>query len=293
MDKAKILKILNDFNELVMFKHSIFSLPFIFISMIISSYQLNGSVWFGWKLLLLGLIAAVSARNFAMGFNRVADVEIDRYNPRTATRPSVDGRISKNNMVLFVVANGLLFVTAAFFINSLALKLSIPFLIILALYSYFKRFSEFAHLFLGLSLALAPIAGAVAVGENVPMWTLLLSCGVMFWVGGFDLLYSLQDIEYDRQNALHSIPSKYGSEATLFISLLFHGITILFWFLFALSSESGFVTYLAIFISALILAKEQQIVRKDFTKIDRAFFTLNGYLGIFLFFMILLDRLLM
>lgn len=282
---------LNDINELIMFKHSVFSLPFIFIAMIVASKADSGSMWFGFKLLFLGLLAAVSARNFAMAFNRYADRDIDKHNPRTATRPSVDGRIGLSNMQLFIVLNALLFIFVAYLINDLAFSLSIPILIILGGYSLFKRFSPYAHLVLGLSLGLAPIAGVVAVSQSIPLWSVLLSFGVMFWVAGFDLLYSLQDMEYDKANGLFSIPSIYGKEATFFISRLFHALTILFWFLFVIGAGLGFMAYMGVAISAIILTLEHRIVIQDFTKIDRAFFTLNGYLGIIFFIFIFIDRL--
>ncbi len=282
---------LKDINELIMFKHSIFSLPFIFIAMVVASKELNESVWFGFKLLILGLLAAISARNFAMGFNRYADRDIDKNNPRTANRPSVDGRIGMLNMQLFIVLNALIFIGVAYAINPLAFSLSLPILIILGGYSLFKRFSPYAHLVLGLSLGLAPIAGVVAVLEAIPLWAVLLSLGVVFWVAGFDLLYSLQDMEYDTQNGLFSIPSQFGKEATLFISRIFHAQTVLFWFLFALSASLGWIAYLGVAVSAFILAWEHRIVLRDFTKIDRAFFTLNGYLGIIFFIFIVMDRL--
>ncbi len=277
-------KLLNDFNELVMFKHSIFSLPFIFTAMVVAA---DG--WFGWRLFFLGLLAALSARNFAMGFNRYLDRDIDLKNPRTASRPSVDGRISSQKQLLFVGVNALIFVIVAYLINSLAFWLSFPILIILGGYSFFKRFSSFAHMILGLSLGLAPIAGVVAVRADIPLWSLLLSSGVVFWVAGFDLLYSLQDIEFDRQEGLHSIPSIYGAKCTLFISKIFHGLTILFWFFFVLAYKGGFFAYFAILISAIMLYIEHKIVQKDFGKIDRAFFTINGYLGIVFFGLIVLD----
>jgi 4-hydroxybenzoate polyprenyltransferase len=154
----------------------------------------------------------------------------------------------------------------------------------------FKRFSSMAHLILGISLGLAPIAGVVAVEAKITMWSVLLSLGVMFWVAGFDLLYSLQDMEYDKEKGLHSIPSVYGDKATLFISKIFHGLTVLFWTLFVVEAGLGFFAYLAVFLSAVILYKEHQIVNKDFTKIDRAFFTLNGYLGIMFFVFIILEK---
>lgn len=282
---------LKDINELILFKHSIFSLPFIFIAMIVASKELNGSVWFGSKLLFLGLLAAISARNFAMSFNRYADRDIDQHNPRTATRPSVDGRIGLRNMQFFIAANALVFVAVAYAINDLAFGLSFPILLILAGYSLFKRFSPYAHLVLGVSLGLAPIAGVVAILESIPLWSILLSLGVVFWVAGFDLLYSLQDMEYDVQNGLFSIPSQFGKEATFFISRLFHAQTILFWALFALSAHLGFFAYVGVGIGAFILVWEHRIVSKDFAKIDRAFFTLNGYLGIIFFFFIFVDRL--
>lgn len=281
---------LNDINELIMFKHSVFSLPFIFIAMIVASKADTGSAWFGFQLLFLGLLAAVSARNFAMSFNRYADRDIDKHNPRTATRPSVDGRIGRLNMQVFIVLNAVIFIVVAYWINDLAFMLSIPILIILGGYSLFKRFSAYAHLVLGVSLGLAPIAGVVAVLESIPLWSVLLSLGVMFWVAGFDLLYSLQDMEYDKANGLFSIPSVYGKEATFLISRLFHALTIVFWFLFSLSADLGFMAYAGVFVSAVILTWEHRIVIQDFTKIDRAFFTLNGYLGIIFFIFILIDR---
>ncbi len=288
----KYLEILKSINELIVFKHSIFALPFIFISMIVYSSNLNHTMWFGWKLLVFGLLAAVSARNFAMGFNRWADKDIDKYNPRTSGRPSVDGRVGEKNMLLFIIINALVFIVVAYFINSLAFYLSFPILVILGGYSIFKRFSETAHLVLGLSLGLAPIAGAVAIGGNIPIWSVMLCFGVVFWVAGFDLLYSLQDIEYDKENNLFSIPSKYGKEATFFISRLFHAQTILFWLFFVYLANLGWLAYFGVFISAIILYMEHKIVVKDFSKIDKAFFTLNGYLGIMFFIFIWLDRIL-
>lgn len=281
---------LKDISDLIVFKHSVFALPFIFTAMIVASKAINGSMWFGFKLFILGLLAAVSARNFAMAFNRYADRDIDKYNPRTANRPSVDGRIGTRNMELFIALNALIFIVVAYMINDLAFYLSVPILIILGGYSLFKRFSPYAHLVLGVSLGLAPIAGVVAVQESIPMWSVLLSIGVMYWVAGFDLLYSLQDMEYDKANGLFSIPSRFGQDATFFISRLFHAQTVLFWLLFVISAELGFFAYVGVVVAAVVLFFEHRIVLKDFSKIDRAFFTLNGYLGVIFFALIFLDR---
>jgi len=281
----KITKILNDFNELVMFKHSIFSLPFIFITMVVAA---NGR--FGFELLIMGVLAAITARNFAMGFNRFMDRDIDALNPRTENRPNVDGRLSASQIFIFTILNAIAFIVVAYFVNDLAFYLSIPILLVIGSYSYFKRFSYLAHVILGISLALAPIAGVVAVSETITLWSVLLSVGVMFWVAGFDLLYSLQDIEVDKKLGLHSIPSKFGAKNTMKISQVFHILTVGFWFAFVVTSNSGMFAYLAVVLSAVMLTYEHYLVNKDFTKIDKAFFTVNGYLGIVFFILIVLDK---
>jgi 4-hydroxybenzoate polyprenyltransferase len=274
----KFKKILADFSELVMFKHSVFSLPFIFIAMLVAA---DG--WFGWRLLLLGTLAAVSARNFAMGVNRYLDRDIDILNPRTKGRPSVDGRVSNTQMVGFIIINALLFIVVAYFVNDLAFKLAIPILMVLGAYTLFKRFSAAAHLILGVSLGLAPIAGVVAVSGEITAWSVYLATGVMFWVAGFDLLYSLQDMEFDKKNNLHSIPSRFGAKNTMNIAKVFHILAIVFWAWFVSDANLGIWGQISVLFAALMLTYEHYLVNKDFT-----FFTVNGYLGfVFLIFIIL------
>jgi len=282
---SRIIRWYKDFNELIMFQHSIFSLPFIFIAMVVSA---DG--WFGWKLLFLGVLAAVTARNFAMLVNRYIDRDIDAKNPRTKSRPSVDGRFCKKQLLILIVVNGLFFIIVSKFINDLAFWLSFPILLILGGYSWFKRFSEMSHLVLGLSLGLAPIAGAVAVEGAIPMWSIMLGVGVMFWVAGFDLLYSLQDMEFDKKEGLYSIPARYGSKATMFLAKIFHTEALLFWIFFVAIAKLGFFGWLAILVSAGMLFYEHYIVNKDFSKIDRAFFTVNGYLGFAFLILIVVDK---
>lgn len=281
----RIIQKMKDFNELVMFEHSIFSLPFIFIAMIVAS---DG--WFGWWLLLMGLLAALSARNFAMGVNRYVDRDVDAKNPRTKNRPNVDGRIDSASIMIFILVNVVAFIGVAYMINSLAFTLSFPILLILGGYSYFKRFSSWAHIVLGISLGLAPIAGVVAVTGAITDWSIVLSLGVIFWVAGFDLLYSLQDIDFDKENNLHSIPSKYGAKTTLLLSALFHVLSVIFWAFFVWMAQLGIFAFIAILASAVMLCYEHYLVRKDFTQIDRAFFTINGYLGIAFLIFIILDK---
>jgi len=285
----KLKKLFADFSELVMFKHSVFSLPFIFIAMLVASYLDSGSGWFGWKLLLLGAFAAVTARNFAMGVNRYLDRDVDILNPRTKGRPSVDGRVSNAQMLGFIVINALLFVVVAYFVNSLAFKLSLPILAVLGAYTLFKRFSALAHLILGVSLGLAPIAGVVAVSGEITLWSLYLAIGVMFWVAGFDLLYSLQDMEFDKANNLHSIPSKFGAKKTMWIARVFHSLAVAFWVAFVLEAGLGLWAQMAVLFSAIMLTYEHYIVNKDFTKIDKAFFTVNGYLGFVFILLIIME----
>ena len=246
--------------------------------------------WFGWKLLILGILAAISARNFAMAVNRLVDRDIDAKNPRTQDRVSVTGEISENEIKLFILANALIFIGVAYMINDLAFKLSIPILIILGGYSYFKRFSEFAHLILGLSLGLAPIAGAIAVTNSIPCWSIFLAIGVMFWVAGFDILYSLQDMEFDKKEGLFSIPAKIGEKGALFISKMFHIFAVIFWALFVAYANLGFFAWLGVIFAAFMLYYEQKLVSKDYKNIPKAFFDINGYLGIVFLILIIIDR---
>jgi 4-hydroxybenzoate polyprenyltransferase len=279
-----LIEKLKHYAELVAFSHTIFSTPFIFIAMITASSGVPSL-----SILILGLLAAVFARNFAMGFNRLVDRKYDELNPRTANRPSVDGRINTNGMMIFVALNGIGFILVSYFINQLAFELSFVFLPILGGYSYFKRFSPSAHIVLGISLGLAPIAGAIAVLGYIPIWSVFLALGVAFWVAGFDVLYSLQDIDFDKQNGLFSIPSRFGENVSLNLALIFHLLTIMLWFLFVKNANLGYFALFAVLASALLLVFEHYLVRKDFTKINRAFFTVNGWLGIIFLILIIAD----
>lgn len=287
-----IAKKIKNFSELVMFEHTIFSASFSFMAICVAlmyKYFANSfDVFSEIKIFFLCIIALVSARNFAMGFNRLCDRDIDRKNQRTKNRPSVDGRISLFAMILFCSFNALIFIVVSFFINQLAFYLSFPFLIILAFYSFMKRFSVLAHFILGLSLGLAPIAGAVAILGAIPLWSIFLALGVLFWVAGFDLLYSLQDMEFDKKEGLFSFPAKFGIEKTLFCSRVSHFFAVFFWFWFLWSIDSGIFGFLGILCATGMLCYEQYIVARDLKNIPKAFFVTNGYLGfVFLVFIIL------
>ncbi|GAA7172752.1 4-hydroxybenzoate polyprenyltransferase [Helicobacter pylori] len=283
-----------DILELVVFKHSIFALPFLFSSMIVASKLANDTAWFGFKALILGIICAVSARNFAMATNRLMDEDIDKNNPRCANRSNVSGKIDRKSVWIFIIINALIFISCSYFINTLAFYLSFPVLFVLAIYSAFKRFSSLAHLVLGFCLGLAPIAGSVIIMGEIRIYSVILCLGVTFWTAGFDLLYSLQDMEYDKKVGLHSIPAKFGSKATLFISAFCHILAVLFWLLFVWEVWGialGKIALIGVIISGIILALEHKIVHKNFAHIDRVFFTLNGYLSIIFFIFIWIDLL--
>lgn len=284
-----MIKKLKDFSELVAFEHTIFSAPFMLIALLCASMQKNHSLWFGASLLLLCALALIFARNFAMSVNRYLDRDIDAKNTRTQNRPSVDGRISPQAMRILIALNALGFVAVSYFINSLAFSLSIPFLLILGFYSYMKRFSYLAHIVLGLSLGLAPIAGSIAVLGEIPLWCVALSLGVLFWVAGFDLLYSLQDMEFDKKEGLHSIPSIFGAKKTLLISRVFHILTLVFWGIFLALYGCEWIAYVGLGLCAMILGYEQYLVSKDFAHIPKAFFVSNGYLGFVFLAMMILD----
>lgn len=279
------------FSELVAFKHTIFSASFILIAMCVASVESNGSIWVGTKTFCLCALALITARNFAMGFNRFCDRKIDALNPRTTSRPSVDGRISSFSIAIFCVINALGFIATSYFINHLAFALSVPFLLILGGYSLMKRFSSLAHLVLGISLGLAPIAGVIAVSGEVSAWSVILAVGVAFWVAGFDILYSLQDIEVDKREGLFSVPSRFGVRGALIFSRVFHIFAVLAWVWFGMSAGLGAFGFVGISISAIMLCYEQYLVSKDFANIPKAFFVTNGYLGFILLGFVVLDAL--
>lgn len=287
----QITQKLKDFSELVVFKHTIFSSTFLLVAVAVAFHSVKSTIniTFIVKTLILCAFALIFARNFAMAFNRLCDIKFDAQNPRTASRPSVDGRISRASLVIFVALNALGFIATAFFINALAFALSVPFLAIIGAYSYFKRFSALAHFILGISLSLAPIAGVVAVLGAIPLWSAFLALGVAFWVAGFDLLYSLQDMDFDKAHKLFSIPSLYGLKATIFISRICHILAIVFWALFVVFSNSGIFANLGVLSAFLMLVYEHYLVRKDLLNIPRAFFQTNGYLGVVFLAFIILD----
>ncbi|MEM7516936.1 MAG: UbiA-like polyprenyltransferase [Planctomycetota bacterium] len=274
--------------SLVAFSHSIFALPFALQGAWIANRGLPPAMT------LLGIVfCAVTARTAAMGFNRLVDRDIDAANPRTAQRELPSGALSPVAVRSLVGISSVLFVAGAFALNPLC-GYAAPFVLIVLLgYSYVKRFSEFAHLVLGLALGLAPPAAWLAVrGEITPAaWQpVLLGLAVLCWVSGFDLIYACQDADFDREAGLHSIPAKRGVAFALRLSTLLHVVTLALLVAFGLLAALSWIWWIAVSATALLLAYEHRIVKPgDLSRVDRAFFTINGWIGVGLFLGLVLD----
>lgn len=278
----RIAERLSSYASLIRFSHTIFALPFALASVALawSFHPLTLRIFF-WI-----LIAMVGARSAAMGFNRLADRRFDALNPRTKNWELPQGKVTVPEAVFLTVGAALVFVYAAFQLNIVCFVLSPLALMIVFFYSLTKRFTWASHLFLGLALSLAPIGAWLAVAGS-PMdlrelaIPLFLGLGVLFWLAGFDIIYSLQDQAFDRQQGLHSIPARFGIARALSLSTLFHLCTVLFLGLVGVSARMGLVYWLGFGTIALILFWEHRIVKPDdLSRIGRAFFDFNAYVSI-------------
>ena len=260
---------------LVKFAHTIFAMPFALMAF---SYALwSTEAEFEWWLLLQVVLCMVFARNVAMGFNRWADRKIDAENPRTAEREIPAGKITPRNAMIFVVVNAILFIVTACTINSLTAILSPVALAVIMLYSYCKRFTALAHIVLGLSLAIAPAGAYIAVTGTLDMAACLLSLVVLTWCGGFDIIYALQDAEFDRKRGLHSIPSTFSTAVSLYISIALHCVSVVALVLYALEQPQSWLLWCGVALFTAILVAEHILVTPTRQRsIGIAFGTLNG-----------------
>jgi 4-hydroxybenzoate polyprenyltransferase len=264
--------------EMIKFEHTVFALPFALIGALLASGGLPAWWQLGWIVL-----AMVGARSAAMAFNRLADIHIDGLNPRTRQRPLVNGNLTVRFAILFTIAMSGLFLFSAWRLNALCFYLSFPTLGILFFYSYTKRFTSLSHLVLGFAIGLAPLAAWLAIRGEFAWPPVLLSSAVMFWIAGFDVIYALQDTEFDREAKLFSLPSRVGIPAALRLSTLFHILTVGFLATTAALTKSGPIAFGGIVIVAGILFWEHRIVKpNDLSRINVAFFNLNGYISILL-----------
>lgn len=287
----KGIKSVQNYFSMVKFAHTLFALPFALTGFVLA-LTISGEK-FSLPLLLLILIAMVGARNAAMGFNRYKDRDVDSLNPRTKQREIPAGKISAKAALVFVVANTLIFLAAAWFINLLSFVLAFPTLIVLLGYSYFKRFSAFSHYILGIALSIAPTGAYIAVTGTFHIAPVILSVLVLFWVSGFDIIYSLGDEEFDKENSLHSIPQLVGTKKALIISSASHALVIPLLFLFYFAVTNLGIIYIvgAIIFSLLLLWQHLIISAKDLSRINAAFFTANGIASVIFALFTIIDLL--
>jgi 4-hydroxybenzoate polyprenyltransferase len=276
--------------NLVKLPHTVFALPFALVGVVLASYRRPLRLSdVGWVIL-----AFTAARFAAMAFNRIVDLDVDRLNPRTAMRELPRGMLSVAEAWVAVAIACAVFVYAAWQLNPLCLALSPVALAWVFFYSFTKRFTVWSHLVLGWSLAIAPVGGYLAVTGrwSDPVWMLLvLALGVATWVGGFDIFYSLQDVDFDRAQRLRSMPARVGETRAITIARVMHVVSVTSLALVGLGFEAGAWYWAGVVVAALLLAYEHSLVQPGrLERLDAAFFTMNGMISITFFFFVLLDR---
>ncbi len=282
-----LFKKLADYLRLIKFSHSVFALPFAFTAALIAADGIPTL-----KQILWITVAMVGGRTGAMGMNRIIDRKMDALNPRTKNRELPRGVIKTWEAFIFTaVAFGIL-VFAAYMLNPLCFKISPLVLLVLLIYSYTKRFTWLSHIALGTALSLAPLGAWIAVTGEFDFKILPLCFAVMFWVAGFDVLYALQDIDFDRKHGLHSVPGRFGVKASLWISRLFHLITVGFLMSLVVFFDLAGLYILGVLIVSVLMFYEHSLVKPhDLSKLDMAFFNMNGYISITVFVFTLMNYL--
>ena len=282
---------LSTYLSFVRFSHSVFALPFALTGALLAWRQQP----FSWGQVLWIVVCMVSARSAAMGFNRLVDARFDAMNPRTSMRELPRGAMSMTEAALFVAVSSIVFVYGASRLSTLCLILSPVALAWIMFYSYTKRFTRWSHLVLGWSLAIAPVGGYLAVTGtwSRPTWMLLaLALGVASWVAGFDVFYALQDVEFDRAERLKSLPAVIGEARSIRVARLLHGTSVAALATVGFAIAGGPWYWVGVSLAALLLVYEHSLVQPgNLSRLDAAFFTMNGMISIAFFFFVLLDRL--
>ena len=274
--------------EMIKFEHTVFALPFAIMSAFIASDGLPQLVKLGWI-----LVAMVGARSCAMAFNRLADADIDSKNPRTSTRAIPAGLITKGAVWIFTLVSAGLLVCAAWRLNPLAFALSPVALAVIMGYSFTKRFTALSHLWLGLALSISPVGAWIAITGRFDWTPIVLCCVVLLWTAGFDIIYACQDVNFDRKHGLHSIPARIGIRWALWISSALHVVAVVLLFVIPLLAELGLFYYIGVGIVVLIFIYEHAIVKpNDLSRVNLAFFTLNGTISLVLMALSIADILL-
>ncbi len=272
--------------DLIKFEHTIFALPFGLSSVAILMERIPS-----FREIVLIVIAMVSARTLGMALNRLIDEKYDKLNPRTKKWPLVAGLVSKKEVYLIIIISSLVFILTSYALNKLAFVLSPLVILLLILYPFAKRFTYFPHLFLGTVYFLIPIAVDVALNSKISFVAVVMGVGMAFWVAGFDIIYALQDYEFDKRIGLKSIPVRFGIKKAIFISGVFHLITFLSFITVGfMDSRLGFIYFTGlIFISFIFIYQRRILDPADISKINMAFFTTNGYISILFFLIVLID----
>ena len=275
MSKSRIRIVL----EMIKFEHSVFALPFALVGALLAAREGGGLP--SWRQILWIVVAMVGARSAAMTMNRIADLDYDRRNPRTANRALPTGELSVGFAWAFTLAASALLVLAAWQFNALALKLSPVALAVLFFYSYTKRFTAWSHLVLGFCLGMSPAAAWIAIRGSLDWRMLILCVAVTLWVGGFDVLYACQDVEFDRTAGLFSIPKKFGIPRALIVARAMHILMVGLLGWLAASFHLAWPAWAGIAVVAVLLTYEHSLVKpNDLSKINAAFFTVNGYISL-------------
>jgi 4-hydroxybenzoate polyprenyltransferase len=266
--------------EMIKFEHSVFALPFALTGAVLA---VRG--WPAWRQVFWIMVAMVGARSAAMTFNRIADWKLDALNPRTQSRALPTGRIGLGFAVLFTLLSCGLLVVAAHQLNPLAFRLSPVAIAILLSYSFTKRFTLLSHLILGLCLGMSPPAAWIALRGELSVSVLLLGAAVMLWVAGFDIIYACQDVEFDHALGLHSLPRRYGIRAALYSSAALHVVMLGLLVAVMRLENLGWIAALGLLAVAALLAYEHALVKpSDLSRVNAAFFTVNGYISLLFFF---------
>jgi 4-hydroxybenzoate polyprenyltransferase len=271
--------------EMIKFEHSVFALPFALVGALLAA-RVTRHGWPTWRQVLWIVVAMVAARSAAMTINRIVDLRYDKENPRTKMRALPAGTLSVSFAWAFTIVAAVLFFVAAAELNLLALELAPLALVILFFYSYTKRFTSWSHLFLGFALGISPAAAWIAVTGSLDPRMLILSAAVTLWVGGFDVLYACQDVQFDAEVGLYSVPKRFGVANALLISRCMHiGVVVLLSWL-AASFGLPWPAWAGIAVVAALLGYEHSLVKaNDLSKLNAAFFTVNGYISmLFLLF---------
>ncbi len=290
MDKSLLWNKVKTLLEMIKFSHTVFAFPFALMGVVLASLASGHAP--GFLQVFWICMAMVGARSTAMGLNRLIDAKIDADNPRTAERHIPAGKVSISEALLFILVALLVFFLAAWMLNPLCLKLAPVVVGLFILYAYCKRFTHYAHIVLGLCLGIAPIGAWIALRGDIGWPVIPLAVAVLLWVAGFDIFYALQDYDVDVERGLHSIPAKLGKQKSFTLVRIFHGLMLVFLLLVIPGSGLGWIYFAGVVVVALLLIYEHLLVKPDdLSRLDAAFFNMNGYISVTIFIFTLVDAL--